>query len=137
MISRKILRMTTKQALMSSRAAESRQTGLHGGNKIFKNTFLQEINMKLINMKLTGFFAAIVLTFCSFGVYAAESEEVVAPMNKDQVEGRVGEAQGKVKEATGVMLDDKKMKEEGKAQKNLGKVQKGYGDIKKDIEKSN
>ena len=93
--------------------------------------------MKLTNMKLTGLFAAIVLTFCSFGVYSAESEEVVAPMNKDQVEGRVGEAQGKVKEATGVMLDDKKMKEEGKAQKNLGKVQKGYGDIKKDIEKSN
>ena len=93
--------------------------------------------MKLINMKLTGLGAVIVLAVCSFGVYAAESEEVVAPMNKDQVEGRVGEAQGKVKEATGVMLDDKKMKEEGKAQKNLGKVQKGYGDIKKDIEKSN
>lgn len=34
-------------------------------------------------------------------------------MNKDQVEGRVGEAQGKVKEATGVMLDDKKMKRVG------------------------
>ena len=92
--------------------------------------------MKLTNMKLTGLGAVLVLTFCSFGVYAAESEEP-APMNKNQVEGRVGEAQGKVKEATGVMLDDKKMKKEGKDQKNVGKVHKGYGDIKKDIEKSN
>jgi uncharacterized protein YjbJ (UPF0337 family) len=88
-------------------------------------------------MKFTGLFAAIVLTFCSFGIYAEESQEVTPPKNKDQVEGRVGEAQGKVKEATGVMLDDKKMKQEGKDQKNVGKVQKGYGDIKKDIEKSN
>jgi len=127
--------MKTKQALMSSRAAESRQTGLHGGNKIFINTFLREINMKLTNMKLTGFFAAIVLTFCSFGVYAAESEEVVAPMNKDQVEGRVGEAQGKVKEATGVILDDKKMRVEGNVQKNVGKAQKGIGDAKEAIKK--
>ena len=93
--------------------------------------------MKLTNMKFTGLFAAIVLTFCSFGIYAEESQEVTPPMNKDQVEGRVGEAQGKVKEATGVMRDDKKMKKEGKDQKNVGKVQKGYGDIKKDIEKSN
>ena len=92
--------------------------------------------MKLTNMKLTGLGAILVLTFCSFGVYAAESE-ATAPMNKDQVEGRVGEAKGKVKEATGVILDDKKMKEEGKVQKNVGKVQKGYGDIKKDIEKGN
>jgi uncharacterized protein YjbJ (UPF0337 family) len=88
-------------------------------------------------MKFTGLFAAIILTFCSFGIYAEESQEATPPMNKDQVEGRVGEAQGKVKEATGVMRDDKKMKQEGKDQKNVGKVQKGYGDIKKDIEKSN
>jgi uncharacterized protein YjbJ (UPF0337 family) len=93
--------------------------------------------MKLTNKKITGLAAVIVLAFCAFGVYAAESEETTPPMNKDQVEGRVGEAQGKVKEATGVMLDDKKMKEEGKDQKNVGKVQKGYGDIKKDLEQSN
>ena len=93
--------------------------------------------MKLTDMKLTGLFAAIVLIFCSFVAYAEESQEATPPMNKDQVEGRVGEAQGKVKEATGVMLDDKKMKEEGKAQKNVGKVQKGYGDIKEDIKKGN
>jgi uncharacterized protein YjbJ (UPF0337 family) len=115
-----------------------RQTDLlHDCSEIFTNTFLQEMNMKLTNMKLTGLFAAIVLTFCSFGVYAEESKEATPPMNKDQVEGRVGEAEGKVKEATGVILDDKKMKEEGKVQKNVGKIQKGYGDIKKDIEEGN
>ncbi len=89
--------------------------------------------MKLTNMKLSGLVAAIVLTICSFGVYAEESLEVTPPMNEDQVEGRVDEAQGKVKEATGVILDDKKMQVEGNIQKNVGKAQKGYGDIKKDI----
>ena len=91
--------------------------------------------MKLINMKHTGLVAAIVLTFCSFGVYAAESEEVT-PMNKDQVEGRVDEAKGKVKEATGVIMDDKSMQVEGNIQKNVGKVQKSYGDLKRDIKKN-
>jgi len=90
--------------------------------------------MKLTNMKLTGLFAAIVLTFCSFGAYAAESQETTN-INKDQIEGRVDEATGKVKEATGVMTDDKKMKAEGNVQKNLGKAQKGYGDAKEAIKK--
>ena len=88
--------------------------------------------MKLTNMKLSGLGAVIVLAFCSFGVYAAKSEEAT-PVNKDQVEGRVGEAQGKAKEATGVILDDKAMQTEGNVQKNLGKAQKGYGDAKKAI----
>jgi CsbD-like. len=91
------------------------------------------MNMKLTNLKLTGLVAAIVLTFCSFGAYAEESQEATPPMNKDQVEGRVGEAQGKVKEATGVIVDDKKMQVEGNVQKKLGKAQKGYGDAKKAI----
>ena len=86
-------------------------------------------------MKLTGLVAAIVLIFCSFGVYAEESQEATPPMNKDQVEGRVGEAQGKVKEATGVIVDDKKMRVEGNVQKNVGKAQKGIGDAKEAIKK--
>jgi len=94
--------------------------------------------MKLTNIKLTHLGAALVLTFCSFGVYAEESKEAVsAPMNKDQVEGRVDEATGKVKEATGVILDDKSMQVEGNIQKNIGKAQKGYGDLKKDIQEGN
>ena len=49
--------------------------------------------MKHTNMKLAHLVAALVLTFCSFGVYAVESQEA-APINKDQVNGRVEEAQG-------------------------------------------
>jgi uncharacterized protein YjbJ (UPF0337 family) len=93
------------------------------------------MNMKLTNLKFTGLVAAIVLTFCSFGAYAEESQEATPPMNKDQVEGRVGEAQGKVKEATGVIVDDKKMRVEGNVQKNVGKAQKGIGDAKEAIKK--
>ena len=92
--------------------------------------------MKLTNMKFTGLFAAIVLTFCSFGIYAEESQEATPPMNKDQVEGRVEEAKGKVKEAAGVIRDDEGMEIEGNVQKNVGKVQKGFGDLKEDIKKN-
>jgi uncharacterized protein YjbJ (UPF0337 family) len=91
------------------------------------------MNMKLTNKKLTGLVAVIVLAFCSFGVYAEESQGA-APINKDQVEGRVDEAQGKVKEATGVIMDDKTMQLKGNVQKNVGKVQKNYGDLKQEVE---
>jgi uncharacterized protein YjbJ (UPF0337 family) len=88
--------------------------------------------MKLTNMKHTGLLAAILLTFCSFGVYAEESK-IESNVNKDQVKGRVEEAKGKVKEVTGKVLDDKGMEIKGNVQKNLGKAQAGYGDLKKDI----
>ena len=92
--------------------------------------------MKLTDMKLTGLFAAIVLIFCSFVAYAEESQEATPPMNKDQVEGRAGEAQGKVKEATGVILDDDEMELEGNVEKKIGNVKAGFGDLKDDIKKS-
>ena len=88
--------------------------------------------MTLANMKRTGLWAGIVLTFCSFSAYAAEGP-VESPINKDQVTGRVDEAKGKVKEVTGKVLDDKGMEIEGNVQKNVGKAQAGYGDLKKDI----
>ena len=96
--------------------------------------WVADIIMKHTNMKLTRLVATLVLTFCSFGVYAEESKDA-APINKDQVEGRVDEATGKLKESTGVILDDKGMQVEGNIQKNVGKVQKGYGDLKQDIQK--
>ncbi|MDT4288412.1 CsbD family protein [Methylomonas sp. MO1] len=74
--------------------------------------------------------AGVLTALCSFGALAADHE---APMNKDQVEGRVEETKGKVKEVTGKIIDDKGMEVEGNVQKNLGKAQKGYGDIKQDI----
>jgi len=90
--------------------------------------------MKLNNMKLTGLCAGIILTFCSFGAFAAENQAAPPLINKDQVEGRVGEAKGSVKEITGKILDDKGMELEGNIQKNVGKVQAGYGDLKKNIQ---
>lgn len=88
--------------------------------------------MKHINIKLTGLLAAMLLTIASFGVYAEESTGG-SNMNKDQVEGLVGEGKGKIKEVTGKVIGDKKMEVEGNVQKNVGKVQKGIGDIKQDI----
>jgi uncharacterized protein YjbJ (UPF0337 family) len=83
--------------------------------------------MKLI-LKLAG----IILALSSFAISAEESK-TVAPVNEDQVEGRIEETKGTVKEVTGKVLDDKRMEAEGNIQKNLGKAQKGYGDIKQDI----
>jgi uncharacterized protein YjbJ (UPF0337 family) len=55
-------------------------------------------------------------------------------MNKNQINGRVDEAQGKAKEETGKLLNDKGMEVEGNVQKNVDKAQKSYGDTKKDIQ---
>jgi uncharacterized protein YjbJ (UPF0337 family) len=104
---------------------------LHGGITIL-STFLKDIIMKHTN--IAHFSAAIILIFCSFGVYAEESQEA-APINKDQVKGRVEEAQGSVKEATGKVLDDKGMEMDGNIQKNMGKIQADYGDLKQDVQK--
>jgi len=88
--------------------------------------------MKLTKHKFTGLCAAIVFSYCSFSVNAAENEDD-GYMNKDQVNGRMEETKGKVKEVTGNLIGDKKMELEGNVQKNVGKVQSGYGDLKKDI----
>lgn len=54
-------------------------------------------------------------------------------MNKDQVKGRIKEAQGSVKEVTGKIVGNKELEQKGKIEKSIGKVQAGYGDIKEDI----
>lgn len=91
--------------------------------------------MAINSMKLTDLGAVIVLTFCSFGAYAAESQESTL-INKDQVNGRVDETKGNVKEITGKILNDKSMEVEGNVQKNVGKIQSGYGDLKQDIKQN-
>ncbi len=88
--------------------------------------------MKHINMKIGGILSAILLVFALSGAYAEESTDS-SNMNKDQVDGRIGEGKGKIKEVTGKVLGDKKMEVEGNVQKNVGKVQKGMGDMKQDI----
>lgn len=56
-------------------------------------------------------------------------------MNKDQVKGRVKEAEGKIKEVTGKVLGDKAMEVDGKIKKNTGKVQAVVGDARHDLKK--
>jgi len=54
-------------------------------------------------------------------------------INKDQIKGRVREAEGKIKEVTGAVVGNETMEEKGKDQKNLGKAQAKFGDIKHDM----
>ncbi len=56
-------------------------------------------------------------------------------MNKDQVKGRVKEAEGKVKEVTGKVIGNKDLEQKGTIEKTVGKVQADYGDLKRDITK--
>jgi uncharacterized protein YjbJ (UPF0337 family) len=86
-------------------------------------------------MKLTRLAVGLALAFSAFGAYAVENQQP-APVNKDQVDGRVDEAKGTVKEITGKVLDDKGMEIQGNVQKNIGKAQAGFGDLKQDIQKS-
>jgi uncharacterized protein YjbJ (UPF0337 family) len=51
-------------------------------------------------------------------------------MNKDQVEGRVGQTVGKVKEAAGKLVGNERLQGEGMAEQAKGKVQTVYGDSK-------
>jgi len=54
-------------------------------------------------------------------------------MNKDQVKGRMKEAEGKVKEVTGKAFGNESLEAEGKVDQVAGKVQAGYGDLKEDV----
>jgi uncharacterized protein YjbJ (UPF0337 family) len=60
-------------------------------------------------------------------------QEQVMSINKDQIKGRVKEAEGKIKEVSGALVGNKKLEAKGKVQKNLGKAQAKYGDIKRDV----
>ena len=54
-------------------------------------------------------------------------------MNKDQVKGRVKEAEGKMKELAGKLVGNERLQAKGKAEKILGKAQAKFGDVKKDV----
>ena len=54
-------------------------------------------------------------------------------INKDQVKGRVNEAEGKIKEAAGKLVGNEKLEAKGKVQKVLGQAQAKYGDVKQDV----
>jgi uncharacterized protein YjbJ (UPF0337 family) len=56
-------------------------------------------------------------------------------MNKDQVKGRIKEAEGSVKEVAGRIAGKESLEQKGKLQKIAGKAQTAYGDIKSEIKK--
>lgn len=57
-------------------------------------------------------------------------------VNRDQVKGRVKEAQGKVKEVAGKLVGNTKLEAKGKVQKYLGQAQAKFGDVKQDVKDS-
>ena len=54
-------------------------------------------------------------------------------VNKDQVKGRVNEAEGKIKETAGKIVGNEKLEAKGTVQKVLGKAQAKYGDAKQKV----
>ena len=56
-------------------------------------------------------------------------------MNKDQVKGRLKQAEGKVKEVTGKAVGNDNLKARGQVEKAAGKAQTSYGDLKDAVEK--
>jgi uncharacterized protein YjbJ (UPF0337 family) len=57
-------------------------------------------------------------------------------INKDQVEGRLDQAQGKVKEVIGKAFGNKTLEVKGNIQKNVGAVEASIGDARHEIEKA-
>jgi uncharacterized protein YjbJ (UPF0337 family) len=56
-------------------------------------------------------------------------------MNKDQVKGRVREAEGTVKEVAGKVTGKDSLEQKGRLQIATGKTQAVYGDIKNNMKK--
>jgi uncharacterized protein YjbJ (UPF0337 family) len=54
-------------------------------------------------------------------------------MNKDQVKGRVKEAEGKIKEMAGKLVGNESLEAKGKIEKTLGHAQAKFGDVKQDV----
>jgi uncharacterized protein YjbJ (UPF0337 family) len=54
-------------------------------------------------------------------------------MNKDQVKGRVKEAEGKIKEVAGKLVGNSRLEAKGKVEKIAGHAQATFGDIKKGV----
>jgi len=57
-------------------------------------------------------------------------------INKDQVTGRIKEAEGKAKEVIGKVVGNQRLEAKGKMQKTLGVFQAKMGDVKKDVKKA-
>jgi uncharacterized protein YjbJ (UPF0337 family) len=57
-------------------------------------------------------------------------------INKDQVKGRLKEAEGKINEVAGKVTGDKKLEVKGKVQTIGGEAQAKLGDVRQDVKAS-
>jgi uncharacterized protein YjbJ (UPF0337 family) len=73
------------------------------------------------------------LTVRRAGRFPAHVEEQAMTTNKDQVKGRIKEAEGKVKELAGKLVGNESLEAKGKTEKILGRAQAKFGDVKQDI----
>ena len=64
---------------------------------------------------------------------ANEFKGTIVSVNKDQIKGRVKEAEGKIKEVAGKLMGNEKLEAKGSVQKGIGAAQAKFGDIKKDV----
>jgi uncharacterized protein YjbJ (UPF0337 family) len=60
-------------------------------------------------------------------------QEQIMIINKDQVKGRVKEAEGKIKQVAGKLVGNESLEAKGKVQKVLGEAQAKFGDVKRDM----
>ncbi|QVN20324.1 CsbD family protein [Burkholderia pyrrocinia] len=56
-------------------------------------------------------------------------------MNRDQVRGRIAEAQGKLKEVVGKVMGNRMTRVKGKVEQVVGKTQASFGDAKEKFKK--
>jgi uncharacterized protein YjbJ (UPF0337 family) len=54
-------------------------------------------------------------------------------MNKDQVKGRVKEAEGKIKAVTGRLFGNNALAAKGRMEQTAGMIQASYGDLKSNM----
>ena len=57
-------------------------------------------------------------------------------VNKDQIKGRVKEAEGKAKEVAGKMVGNEKLELKGNVQRALGRAQAKFGDVRQKMKDS-
>jgi uncharacterized protein YjbJ (UPF0337 family) len=58
-----------------------------------------------------------------------------APVNKDQIKGKIEQIKGDVKERMGGASKDRSTQAEGFAEEKKGKLREGFGDVKEELDK--
>jgi uncharacterized protein YjbJ (UPF0337 family) len=69
-------------------------------------------------------------------IFRRQVQEHVMSMNKDQVNGRVKEAEGKAQEVAGKIVGSAHQEVKGEVKKNLGATQAKFGDLKSNLKDS-